>query len=126
LLFLGKEDFSELSVPLKKCMRVFQYKDFIAGSNFLCTVSPAYLEELVLDLVPSLTTPNYAIVEEGTMGSEMYFIEKGRVAISVNGNKVAVLGPGDYFGEIALLLNAGRRTAVAISGSYTNLFTLPR
>ncbi len=42
-------------------------------------------------------------------------IESGRAGVSRGGRPVAVLGPGDHFGEIALLVENRRRTATVSS-----------
>ncbi|GAB5365527.1 hypothetical protein AAMO2058_001065800 [Amorphochlora amoebiformis] len=45
-----------------------------------------------------------AIFAEGQDADCFYIIISGEVAVSVEGKAVARLGPGDYFGEIALIL----------------------
>jgi len=48
--------------------------------------------------------PGVTIVEEGTMSGVGFFIlADGEVAVSVEGLEVTRLGPGDHFGELALL-----------------------
>jgi CRP-like cAMP-binding protein len=49
-------------------------------------------------------------VEEGRGGAGFWLIEEGEGAVSVQGNAVRTLGPGDYFGEIALI-DEGPRSA---------------
>lgn len=50
------------------------------------------------------------LCREGEHGHEFFVIESGTVAVTVGGTKVATLGPGDFFGELALL-DAGPRSA---------------
>jgi CRP-like cAMP-binding protein len=50
------------------------------------------------------------LAEEGRPGSEFDIVLEGRAVARRNGRKVATFGPGDYFGEIALL-DPGERTA---------------
>ena len=50
------------------------------------------------------------LVAEGRVGYSFYVIDSGRVEVSHDGAPVREMGPGDYFGEIAIL-GEGRRTA---------------
>jgi len=66
------------------------------------------LESVTAFVRPSRYEKGELIFHEGDMGAELYLVETGRVAISkaVKGNLEQVLahmGPGEYFGEMALL-----------------------
>lgn len=54
------------------------------------------------------------IVTEGTTGHEFFLILAGQAAVRRGGRKVATLGPGDYFGELALL-DRGPRSATIVA-----------
>jgi CRP-like cAMP-binding protein len=43
------------------------------------------------------------IVKEGTRGREFYVVTSGKAEITRGGKVIGVLGPGDHFGELALL-----------------------
>ena len=43
------------------------------------------------------------LCEEGTTGHEFFLIVKGTASVRRKGRKVATLGPGKWFGELALL-----------------------
>jgi CRP/FNR family transcriptional regulator, cyclic AMP receptor protein len=75
-------------------------------------------------------SPGETIFEEGDPGTGMYAIRSGRVSIFVrkgNGQKeqLALLGPGDFFGESTLMAPA-RRTASAHTLENTELIGLFR
>ena len=63
------------------------------------------------------------IFEEGSIGKEFYIIESGKVEISqrINGGKtlIAVLGNGDFFGEMAALTDAPRSATAKAIGKTT-------
>jgi len=50
------------------------------------------------------------VVKEGTDGAAFFLIESGEADVSVQGVERAGLGPGDHFGEIALI-DEGVRSA---------------
>ena len=54
------------------------------------------------------------LVSEGSSGSEFFVILSGTAKVSRRGRKVATLGPGAAFGELALL-DKGPRTATITS-----------
>ncbi len=57
-----------------------------------------------------------ALMSEGDFGHALFLIEAGSADVSVHGEKVAVVGPGDVVGEAAVLVS-GRRTASVVASS---------
>jgi pyruvate,water dikinase len=43
------------------------------------------------------------VIKEGSGGAAMYLIESGEATVTIGGDLRATLGPGDYFGEVALI-----------------------
>jgi len=52
------------------------------------------------------------LVQEGKQGHELYVILSGEAVVIRHGRKVATLGPGEYFGELAALHPAPRTATV--------------
>ena len=53
-----------------------------------------------------------SLVKEGTRGHEFFIILDGRASVRRKAKKIGALGPGDYFGELALLDPAPRNASV--------------
>ena len=64
------------------------------------------------------------IVLEGDEGLTFFVIEDGNATVSVRGQVVAELGPGDHFGEIALV-DRGRRAATVVANGDVRTHMLP-
>ena len=56
------------------------------------------------------------VVRQGERGGDFIVIVQGTAMVAIDGKPVATLGPGDFFGEIALL-DGGPRTASVIASS---------
>jgi CRP/FNR family cyclic AMP-dependent transcriptional regulator len=56
------------------------------------------------------------IAVEGQSGVGFFVIEDGQAKVTVGGDEVRTLGPGDYFGEVALITQ-GPRTATVTAAS---------
>ena len=52
------------------------------------------------------------LCEQGTIGREFFLIVTGQASVRRNNRKVATLGPGQYFGELALLDRRPRSASV--------------
>lgn len=56
------------------------------------------------------------VVTEGESGLGFFVILEGSATVSVHGEDGRTLGPGDHFGEMALLDAGGQRSASVIAG----------
>ncbi len=63
------------------------------------------------------------VAEEGQGGVGFFVIEDGAAKITVRGEERAAVGPGDYFGEIALI-DDGARTATVTAESKLRCYGL--
>jgi CRP-like cAMP-binding protein len=69
--------------------------------------------------------PGTVLVKEGEPGDEFYVIVAGRATVSVESEPVAELGPGSFFGEMALL-DGGERVATVTAAEPLELLALAR
>ena len=53
------------------------------------------------------------LVSEGAPAQDFFVLKSGRAQVQAGGRSLAQLGPGDFFGEDALILNARRNATIA-------------
>jgi CRP/FNR family cyclic AMP-dependent transcriptional regulator len=61
------------------------------------------------------------LVGQGASGYSLFIIIDGTAAVTGDAAELSTLGPGDFFGEIALLADDGRHTATVTATSPVNL-----
>ena len=65
----------------------------------------------------------YELAREGQFAHEFFIIEDGSAAVVSDGNRIAELGAGDFFGEIGLL-ETERRTATVVATTPMELIVM--
>ena len=86
--------------------------DRLRAIPFLAPLPEATLEQLARALSVEQMQIGDEIVRQGEPGDRFYVIDSGSVEVLVDGRPSASLGPGDYFGEIALLRDLPRTATV--------------
>jgi CRP-like cAMP-binding protein len=64
-----------------------------------------------------------ALAAEGTFAHEFFVIEEGSAEVTQDGERIAELGPGEFFGEIGLL-ETERRTASVVATTPMQLIVM--
>jgi hypothetical protein len=101
----------------------------VRGIEAFASLSPQEAVALRAHMKPVQAQPGDAIVRRLQPGDALYLIETGTVAIEIDRPdrrvRLATLGPGDYFGEIALVTGAAR-TADVVALTPASLMQLDR
>jgi MFS family permease len=80
--------------------------------EFFAELPEAVLEHLAAGATPESAAPFQAVVSQGDVGHRFYVIAEGTAAVEADQAELRGLGPGDYFGEIALLRDIPRTATV--------------
>ena len=107
LALRGRLDDSAQSAPVPEEVFVL-----LRGLNVFAPLPIAAIENLALRTRAMSFDAGETIVEQGETGDQFYVIERGRVEVLVNGKPIREEGPGEYFGEIALLHDVPRTATV--------------
>jgi CRP-like cAMP-binding protein len=63
--------------------------------------------------------PGYHLVDQGAFAHEFFVLIEGTVEVTQDGNYLTDLGPGDFFGEVALVEHDRRTASVTASSPIT-------
>ena len=68
-------------------------------------------------------SPGVNLTGEGASGYSFFVLRDGTATVTIDGDEIRTLGPGDFFGELALL-GDGRRTATVTTATPSQVLVL--
>jgi CRP-like cAMP-binding protein len=89
------------------------YLEHLARVPLFSDCSKQELQRLARRTTDIAVEPGKPIIREGRTGYEFFVIIEGTAQVTRRGKQVTELGPGDFFGELALLVNAPRDATIA-------------
>jgi len=97
--------------------------ELIQSIPLFADLEPREVEQISRSFKERVFAPGDHITEEGKGGIGFFVIESGTAKITVGGEERGSYGPGDYFGEIALI-DAGARSATIIADTELRCYGL--
>ena len=86
--------------------------ELLRGVHLFAEVDDRFLESLAAEFMTRTYAAGETLAEEGASGRTLIVIETGSVTVTVHGEEVGRLGPGDAFGEMALIDRSARSATV--------------
>jgi CRP/FNR family transcriptional regulator, cyclic AMP receptor protein len=86
--------------------------DLIKSVPLFASASKSELAEIA-SIADEIDLPaGKTLIKEGDSGHEFFVIVEGTADVERGGKKIAKLGPGDFFGEIALIAKTPRNATI--------------
>lgn len=93
----------------------------LRGVPMLAPLSGPVLERLTAGTLRSQYPAGSVVIQEGASGDRFHVVVAGHLAVTVAGSPIRRLGPGDGFGEIALIKDVPRTATVTAVDDVTLL-----
>ncbi|MDQ3128790.1 MAG: cyclic nucleotide-binding domain-containing protein [Chloroflexota bacterium] len=93
----------------------------LRGVPMLAPLSGPVLERLAAGAVRSQHPAESVVIREGASGDRFHVVVAGALSVSAAGSRIRGLGPGDGFGEIALIKDVPRTATVTAVDEVTLL-----
>jgi len=103
--------------------KTFTPEELAERFPLFANLTPEQREVLVLHFQPHTAEPGERVIRAGDPADALYLISKGEVEVTVDGVRLKTQGPGDFFGEVALL-SGGRRSADVTALDYSRFARL--
>jgi CRP-like cAMP-binding protein len=97
--------------------------ELLKSVPLFATLSEDALRELATWINELSVSTGKHLVDEGDYSYELFIIRDGTAEVLRQGERVAELGPGDFFGEMGVLERA-QRGATVVAKTPMSLFTL--
>jgi len=107
------EVLDRLPSSLRMEVSLYMKRDLLQAVPLFAGASEEFLRDVALDLQPVFFLPGDEVIRAGSLGGDMYFVNRGSVeVIGQDGTPLAQLNAGDFFGEMALIYQTSRAATV--------------
>jgi CPA2 family monovalent cation:H+ antiporter-2 len=113
----------EAAAQRSEAHKTFTPRELADRFPLFAGLTPEQREVLILHFQPRTAVPGERIIRAGDPADALYLISKGEVEVTMGGRRVNTRGPGEFFGEMALL-SGHRRSADVTALDYSRFAAL--
>jgi len=114
-----------LNIEKRKALTLFQRIEQLKKISLFQETNEKKLFDIYLAMKKEKFKKGEKIFEEGDKGNKLYFVKKGKIKVFKNSKFIREINEGNYFGEVALLINESR-SATVIAEIDSSLLTLTK
>ncbi|EIE02967.1 cyclic nucleotide-binding domain-containing protein [Leptospira licerasiae] len=105
---------NDLPISLRREVKIQLHRDLLEKVPFLKGADPALVTSLVFSMKPMIFLEGDTIFRRGEKGDDLYILSEGSVDILDSDEKTILLSlqEGQFFGELALVMDAPRSATV--------------
>jgi CRP-like cAMP-binding protein len=125
---LSREDFEESVGPLKALVTMSEHRDMLMKIDLLKNLTEVERTNAVRRFMPMTFKKGRVIIKEGMPGDTFFVISEGSVTVTkaATPDFKAEMGPGMFFGELALIHEHDKRSATVTATTEVTCHYLTR
>ena len=114
-----------LNIEKRKALTLFERIEQLKQISLFHETNENKLVDIFLSMKKEKFKKGEKIFEEGEKGNKLYLVKKGKIKVFKNSKFIREIKEGNYFGEVALLINEPR-SATVIADTDISLLTLTK
>merc|ERR1719230_2257101 len=122
---LDRESFNHI-VKDAAVKRRNKYDSFLKSVQLISSLGAYERSQIADALKPEVKNKGDVVVKEGDPGDKFYIVEEGTLYAMKGDKKVMDYKAGDYFGELALLMNQPRAASVIVDSDTAKVLSMTR
>ena len=102
-LFVGQVEYARYGEGRPLLFQGGRYQHLLERAPVFSSLPPEILAAITAEGVERTFEPGEVVVREGDPGDELFVIVEGEARVERKGSPLAAFGPGEFFGEVAVI-----------------------
>lgn len=124
-LFVGQVEYARYGEGQPLLFHGGRYEHLLERAPVFSSLPPEILAAITAEGVERIFEPGEFVVREGDPGDELFVIVEGDARVERKGSPLATFGPGEFFGEIAVI-DGRPRSADVVAASPLRALVISR